>query len=154
MGTTFGVGRSGGKWAFQGRSGPGAGMVWRLHGIELVTANVNAVLKKMKLSGHAGLVSAANYVLTDADRGQSPKIPALTGTLRASRFAEPLTTAKGDPFVLLGYSANYAAAVHEMMISPSGKPIDWTRPGSGPKFLQSSLTRNASKITAIVAKHI
>jgi hypothetical protein len=147
-----GIGRSGGGWSY-GR-GPGGGMVWRLEGVELVTANINAVLQKMKLSGHRGLLSAANYVLTDADVGQSPLVPALTGNLRSSRFAEPFTTAKGEPFVVLGYTANYAAAVHEMLTSPSGKPIDWSRPGSGPKFLQASLTRNADKIAVIVAKHV
>lgn len=147
-----GIGRSGGGWSY-GR-GPGGGMVWRLDGVENVTANINAVLRKMKLSGHKGLLSAANYVLTDADIGQSPLVPALTGHLRSTRFAEPLTTAKGEPFVVLGYTANYAAAVHEMMVAPSGKLINWSRPGSGPKFLQASLTRNADKIAIIVAKHV
>lgn len=129
-------------------------MVWRLDGVENVTANINTVLRKMKLSGHRGLLSAANYVLTDADIGQSPLVPARTGYLRSSRFAEPLTTTSGDPLVILGYKANYAAAVHEMLTAPSGKPIDWSRPGSGPKFLQASLTRNAEKIALIVAKHV
>jgi hypothetical protein len=127
-------------------------MVWRLDGVENVSANINAVLGKMKISGHRGLLSAANYVLTDADIGQPPLVPALTGHLRSSRFAEPLPTEQ--PAVVFGYEANYAAAVHEMLASPSGKPINWSRPGSGPKFFQASLTRNADKIALIVAKHV
>jgi hypothetical protein len=145
-----GIGRSGGGWTYG--KGPAGGMVWRLDGVEKVSANINAQLKKMKISGHRGLLSAANYVLTDADIGQSPLVPALTGNLRSSRFAEPLPSEQ--PTVIFGYSANYAAAVHEMLISPSGKPIDWSRPGSGPKFLEASLTRNADKIALIVAKHV
>lgn len=147
-----GIGRSGGGWAFG--NVPGGGKGFRLDGVEQVTGNINKVLQGMKLRGHRGLLSAANYVLTDADVGHSPLVPALTGNLRSSRFAEPLTTPEGQPFVVLGYKANYAAAVHEMLTSPSGKPINWSRPGSGPKFLEASLRRNESKIAIIVAKHV
>lgn len=145
-----GIGRSGGGWTYG--KGPGGGMAWRLDGVESVTAGINTVLRKMKISGHRGLLSAANYVLTDADIGQSPLVPARTGNLRSSRFAEPLPSEQ--PTVVFGYTANYAAAVHEMLISPSGKPIDWSRSGSGPKFLEASLKRNSEKIALIVAKHV
>ena len=70
-----------------------------------------------------------------------------------SRFVEPFKTPTGDPFVLLGYWANYAAAVHEMMQSVTGKPINWSRPGSGPKFLEASLKRNSTRILMIVRRY-
>jgi len=147
-----GVGRSGSRW-FYGKI-PGSNVTgFRIDGIEDVTRNINNVLRGMKGRSHAGLLAAANYVLNDADQ-TSPRVPALTGALRSSRFAEPQTSMDGDPFVILGYKANYAAAVHEMMSSPSGMPINWTRPGSGPKFLQASLFRNAGNIPAIVGRHI
>jgi len=149
-----GISRSGSKWSL-GKVPHTGGMIgYRIDGIENVTAGINRALRKMKIQGHAGLLSAANYVLTDADIGQAPLVPHDTGNLRGSRFAEPFTSPKGDPFVVLGYDANYAAAVHEMITAPSGKPINWQRPGSGPKFLQASLFRNAAKIPRIVAKHM
>ena len=149
-----GIGRSGAAWTLGKVPGTGGLVGYRIYGIENVAAGINRALSKIKIQGHAGLVSAANYVLTDADIGHSPLVPHDTGKLRASRFTEPFTTPKGDPFVVLGYDANYAAAVHEMTQAVSGKPINWQRPGSGPKFFQASLERNADKVTAIVAKHI
>lgn len=149
----YGVGRSGGAWYYGPVPGTGGMVGFRLEGIENVTANINKVLMGMQGRGHQGLRSAAEYVLSDADR-TPPKVPHDTGNLRSSRFTEPFTSPDGDPFVVLGYHANYAAAVHEMLQSPSGLPINWQRPGSGPKFLEASLKRNSDKIVAIVAKHI
>lgn len=52
--------------------------------------------------------------------------------------------------VAMGFSAYYAAAVHEMVASPKGKQINWSRPGSGAKFFQAALYRNIKKIISIV----
>lgn len=148
----FGRGRSGTRWAF----GPAGGTNitgFHLEGVEDVARNMNKALERMKGKSTLGLLSAANFILTDADIGRSPLVPHRTGKLRASRFAEPFKTAVGDPFVVYGYGANYAAAVHEMLTSPSGLPIDWTRPGSGPKFFEASIKRNSGKVLGIVAKH-
>lgn len=146
-----GVGRAGGGWTY----GRGAGGVkgFRLDGIENVTANINEELQKMKLRSAAGLHTAAQYILTDADIGTPPLVPHDTGNLRSSRFAEPFDNPGGDPFVVFGYNANYAAAVHEMLFSVSGAPINWQRPGSGPKFFEASIKRNANKILIIVSKY-
>ena len=94
---------------------------------------------------------AANYILTDADSGTPPLVPEDTGNLRNSRFQKPLKKpATGDPYVIFGYQSNYAAAVHEMMQSVSGKPINWNRPGSGPKFLEASIKRNTQRVLQII----
>jgi len=123
---------------------------WRIDGIQEVSENINAALALIKARSAAGLTLAAKYVLNDADSGTSPLVPEDLGPLRASHFQTSHTSTNGDPYVRLGYNANYAAAVHEMMESPSGKPINWTRPGSGPKFLEASLKRNEKKILEIV----
>jgi len=142
-----GVGkRGGGGWSFTPR---GKGGHFRLDGIENVTNTINAHLKMMTHKSEAGLILAAKWVLNDADSGTSPLVPEDTGKLRGSRFQHPIKTA-GDPAVLLGYNAGYAAAVHEMMQSSSGVPINWSRPGSGPKFLEASLKRNTQKVLQIV----
>jgi len=127
-------------------------MGYRIEGIEMVLANINEELQKMKLRSHLGLIAAANYVLTDADIGTPPLVPEDTGNLRSSRFVEPMWEGQ-NPYVLLGYTAGYAAAVHEMMYSVSGRPINWQRPGSGPKFFESSLKRNSKQVLYIIADY-
>jgi len=144
---TRGIGRSGTAWTHSG------GM-FRLDGVENMTKRINEVLAGMKIRGSGGLVRAAKHVLNDADHGTSPLVPEDKGFLRASGFQDAKVNKIGDPYVDLGYNKNYAAAVHEMMDSVSGKDINWTRPGSGPKFLEASLKRNAQIIVKIIATAI
>jgi hypothetical protein len=47
--------------------------------------------------------------------------------------------------LMMGYSAHYAAAVHENIGAKN-----WTRGGSGPKWLEESFKRNAQKILQII----
>lgn len=145
-----GVGRSGVGWTRQQFSEKGM-KTWRLQGIEDVTRNINAAFMNMKNKSAVALLEAAKLVLNDADSGTPPLVPHDTGLLRQSRFEHPLRKpVSQDPYVIFGYEKNYAAAVHEMMESPSGKPINWTRPGSGPKFLEASLNRNQNTILNMI----
>lgn len=147
MAVTRGVGRAGVPWVHTGRE-------FRLHNVEQVTANINKALAKIKGKSAVGLRAAANHVLNDADHGTPPLVPQDTGNLRSSRFVDPpRRTRAGEIYVKLGYGANYAAAVHEMLQSPSGLPINWQRPGSGPRFFVKSLQRNSENIVRIVAEH-
>jgi len=155
MAKITGVGRNGVAWQRTGGNlKQGGGLTkqhWRLQGVEDVTRNINAALMEIQNRSAAGLVYAAKTVLNDADSGTSPLVPEDTGFLRSSTFTTShKKPSNGDPFVRLGYNENYAAAVHEMMESPSGNPINWTRPGSGPKFLEASLKRNKDKILEII----
>lgn len=144
-----GVGRSGVAYRATRSGGVTS---WRLQNIDQVTANINAELQKMKKRSLLGLKVAAAEVLASADN-VSPTVPMEFGILRGSTFIEGNTQAgTGDPYVDLGYGTKYAAAVHEMMQSPSGKPIKWKRVGSGPKFLEASLKRNSQKVVEIVAQ--
>lgn len=45
------------------------------------------------------------------------------------------------PTVIFGYTAFYAILVHEMYASAEWRP-EWTRPGSGPHWLDASVKRN------------
>ena len=47
--------------------------------------------------------------------------------------------------VVFGYSAEYAAAVHEKL------GANFQRPGAGPKWFESAIKRNAPKIVGIIA---
>lgn len=50
-----------------------------------------------------------------------------------------------SPFVIFGFSANYAVYVHELV----GNRV-YNRPGSGPKFLEASIKRNTDKVKQIL----
>lgn len=50
------------------------------------------------------------------------------------------------PGVILGFSANYAFLVHEMV------GANFKRLGSGAKFLEASLKRNSNKVLTIIAE--
>ena len=84
----------------------------------------------------------------------NPTIPVLTGNLRASWFidikkreniAKKYAFAAEAGFSTAGLDPDgkeYAVYVHEMIDEAYGKKINWTRPGSGPKFLEKGLIRN------------
>ena len=50
------------------------------------------------------------------------------------------------PFVALGFSANYAAKVHEAV------NVKFKKEGSGAKFLESALDRNTKEILEVIQK--
>lgn len=54
------------------------------------------------------------------------------------------------PNMIFGYSANYAAAVHEM----EGGDIKWNRAGSGPKWLERHLKIKKFEILKIMANNL
>ena len=65
-----------------------------------------------------------------------------------------------NPVVITGFSANYAAPVHEMIGADftgakqrvkKGKKPRLRREGAGPKYLQTHVERNVKKIVQIVA---
>ena len=145
-------------------------------GVDKIMANVNRELIKIKGRSMRGLVKAAIVIRRDMDK-TPPLIPVDLGNLRASFFIVTATTipeagggfkggepgmssdhaavvsgAKGraassiHPVVILGFSANYARAVEESKKFKEGK-----RPGSGPRFFESSLKRNSGLIVKIVA---
>jgi hypothetical protein len=53
---------------------------------------------------------------------------------------------KSRPIVVLGFGAPYSVYVHEMLGN-----ISWTKRNSGPKFFESALKRNASKLLSIIS---
>lgn len=51
------------------------------------------------------------------------------------------------PFAIVGYSAYYAAYVHENM-----EASHWSRPGSGPKWLEQAMMRAQPNLIKIIQK--
>lgn len=56
------------------------------------------------------------------------------------------------PVLIIGFSANYATFVHEM-IGSQEKRISWKRPGSGAKFMQASMRRNMKEGLVTIGKN-
>jgi len=99
-----------------------------------------------------GVWKVANDILTEADQ-LCPESPHGSGTLRRSGNVEALTSGDGRLIgARIGYGAqaeDYAVAVHEHLSEHSpyswrvavatGHGVRWSRPGSGPKFLERPL---------------
>jgi len=107
------------------------------------------IWKAIEEGALVGYIESVKLIRRDMDK-TPPLIPVSAGggTLRSSWFARPIVNG-----VLAGFSADYAPYVHEMTSPPYGV-VKWTRPGSGPKFLEEALKRNAQIIPGIVAKHV
>jgi hypothetical protein len=93
-------------------------------------------------------------------------------SVHANTISEMMSKAKAlsskGPFVVFGFGAYYALFVHEMTtssglskrslshmgaVSKRGQAgINWTRPGSGPKFLENAVDRNTAYVLYTVAK--
>jgi len=58
-------------------------------------------------------------------------------------------TTKEKKFLMMGYSVNYAGFVHEFI---SEMTINWKRPGSGAKWLETHLKAESGKIVEIISE--
>lgn len=124
-----------------------------LKGLDAVVANLNKEIKAIEGRTLIGLGKAAMMVRESMDK-TPPLIPISPGggNLRGTWFKEPLNI-PGIIAVTCGFHADYAVYVHEMLASKTGNPINWSRPGSGPKFFQSALRRNKDKILQIIKEN-
>jgi len=121
-----------------------------IKGMDVVMANLNKEIARIKIGSSAGLIEAAILIRQDMEK-TPPKIPIDTGNLRASWFISPIREAMKFG-LMMGFSANYAMFVHEM-VDKGSKKINWSRPNSGAKFFEASLNRNKGKILEIIRKN-
>ncbi len=121
----------------------------RIKGFNEVMRNLNTEIRKIEGRTMQGLIGSAAYIRADMDH-MIPKIPVKTGNLRSSWFVTPYKGAKKTIGLIMGFSANYAVYVHEMLESSLGNPINWSRPGSGPKFFEAAIKRNVNVILGII----
>jgi hypothetical protein len=57
--------------------------------------------------------------------------------------------ANKNPIIMMGFTANYAAGVHEA----TDPNIHWSKEGSGPKFFQRALERKKTEIVEVIKKY-
>lgn len=120
-----------------------------------MVADTAITLGAVAVAASEGLLEGMHLLDRDM-KTVMPIIPLDTGALRTSWSAYPKEK-KGYVFsVEAGFDAvdenghSYAVYVHEMTDEAYGKKIKWTTPGSGPKFLEKGLRRNADNIVNIV----
>jgi len=118
-----------------------------LKGVSGVLRNINNKVDAMQKSTMKGLIKAAIVVRRDMD-ATSPLIPVgKTGNLRASYFTFPKPS-KLKPVLVLGFTAEYAWYVHEMI------GASFKRPGAGAKFLEAALNRNKQAILKAIRDEV
>jgi len=114
----------------------------RVRGVDKVIRNLNREIQQIEGRTMKGLIRAAALLRYDMDHTE-PLIPVDWGNLRGSWFTDPQYM-KGQPVVRLGFSANYAWYVHEMV------DANFQRPGAGAKFFEAALKRNHNEILEII----
>lgn len=112
-------------------------------------------LKKAKAAIRPNVAKAlyqfAEEVMEDSKNGGSAGVivPVLTGALMNTGKVLPPTDNGREIEVVMGYgdeSAPYALYVHEEMDARNGGPVNWTRPGSGPKYLTRPLEAKQAEL--------
>jgi len=117
--------------------------------------------KRIPSAAERGLFQTGALVIRDAimEQPQVPKSRGVTkeggkrgqapGHLRRSQKIEHPKTIGKITGVEVGFDTDYAAAVHEMPGT-----VNWSTPGTGPKYLESKLIRNKEKYAKNVADNI
>lgn len=106
------------------------------------------VLSAIPSAGARGLKKGAAFLLRDSIL-ETPTAPKKTGNLRRTQQVNEPKIERGEVSVEAGFAADYSAKVHE---SPS--TLNWTEPGSGPKFLEKKLIQNKEKYMKVTADQI
>ncbi len=112
----------------------------KIRGEKAVLKNLNRAIVKIEGNTTKGMLAAGLFV-----EGESNEIvPQRLGGLINSSFTSVGRLAKRI-IVRVGYTVNYAPFVHEMP-----ETNNFTKPGTGPKFLWKAVTTNSMKILQII----
>jgi len=99
-----------------------------------------------------GLFKAGNELLRDAVK-EIPYAPVDEKILIGSGRTNKAEVKEGEVSVAAGFNIIYAARWHELTPEEDSR-INWTKPGSGRKYLESKMARHKDKYMKIVAMHI
>lgn len=107
-----------------------------LTGLDDVVSNLNKAISTIEGNTRKGMILVTQHIKAEA----MDITPVLYGDLVGSAFGQT-ETAKGRTTSRVGYTAEYAPEVHEYPES-----YNYTKPGTGPKFLQKAITENTTFI--------
>lgn len=114
-------------------------MVARITGVEEAISNLHKEVAQIQNVTMKGLLRGATIIRRDAQE----MCPVVTGNLKSSAYINP---SEGGDSVEVGFTANYAAKVHE---NPNAGKGD--RKGE-PKFLEKAIRNNEAEIVKIIAR--
>lgn len=135
----------------------------KIKGFDKVLRNLNKEINQIEGRSMKGLILAGIHIRRETET-VPPVIPVDTGNLRASWVTSSFKVPAGISHNI-GYNANYAAFVHEMVDAQffGRKPVKRRkgkksmfpggRPDSGAKWFQAALGRNHKKILAIIREN-
>ena len=135
----------------------------KIEGIDKLKEKLIQNAPKARQAVKATLYQFANEVMTESLN----RVPVLTGALMGTGKVQEPEEDGSSVSIKLGYgdeSVGYAIYVHEALEgahppSPdwswtkkvaAGGQIDWTRPGSGPKFLEGPLHEKQDKLPGMI----
>lgn len=104
-----------------------------------IIPRLNRAIRRIRGRNIQGMLAAGAFIKLEAQR----RTPVDTGNLKSSAYVDRGGTEQ-QPIVQVGFTANYAPAVHEDY--PRGIRED----GVGRKFLQRAITDNESRIVQII----
>lgn len=120
-----------------------------VHGMREVEARIQRELMAVRGRTYKGMFLAMKFIEEKMDT-ENPVVPVsdddklhMRDTWFIGGDAHPT-----NPIIFGGYTAEYAPIVHEML-----GPVNWTRTGSGPKWLQIHFDRNIAEMKMIVAQN-
>ena len=114
----------------------------KVTGLSEVIGNLNREMSNIKGDTMTGLRKAGLFIENESNE----IVPQDKGVLINSSFSGT-GLAVGIPTVRIGYTAKYAPIVHEMPAN-----FNYTKPGTGPKFLEKAVKNNAPAILKIIKK--
>lgn len=123
----------------------------KVKGIDNILKNLNRAIQQTEGNTRNGLFKAGLFIKAEAVE----RAPVDYGALRNSAFTQvsPLSF-KGFPVVTVGFTAKYAAWVHEMPMKLKGKPRPGKRgvywQGGENKFLEKAVKLNVREIIDII----
>lgn len=117
-------------------------MAVQIKGQRQVMRNLNRQIGLIKGRTAQGLLAAGLFVENESNK----HVPQDKGVLLGSSFTSPGSIG-GNPIVKVGYTAKYAPFVHEMPASNN-----FSKTGTGSKFLLNAVTQNLRMILSIIAK--
>lgn len=148
--------------------GPGGIRASNIRGFEKVIANLNREILAIIEGSRGGMIRAAKFIRRDMEVTY-PVIPRDTGNLRGSWQVHSVYEGKlghRKYGIRMGFGANYALWVHEMVdadfTSPRWRTDKKTKlrywytpiPNAGPKFFEEALNRNHDTILQLIADGI
>jgi len=113
----------------------------KIRGKREVLKNLNQSIKKIESNTAKGMLAAGLFVEGESNENAPQDLGALIGS---SFTSGPAVIAKRI-IVRIGYLIGYAPFVHEMPESNN-----FSKPGTGPKFLFNAVTKNTKKILEII----